>query len=265
MRRAALVGAALAVAFLVGWGASDLIKTDRLMIMNEKGDMRISMGTDPGGGGFLVIMDYEGQEVFAVKGGKVTIRDASPQTPLGSASTQVPPQQTERVVQLIRMEAILPDVSADDRITLLRQEADDLEEQARNAETEEARLADEERSFKKRNPYGLWEPASKERQAELRKQAAAFRDEAKRKDGEANKLERQLDTKLQRVYCWDGKVEVILETVRDLSLPLNKIPARGFLDFRGIRREMDPLGREVFEVTSLSATTRPDGFADWSK
>lgn len=258
MRRAALVGIALVVAFLAGWGASDLVKADRLMIMSEKGDMRISMGTDPGGGGFLVIMDYQGEEVFSVKGGKVTVRDATSQAALGS--TPAPPPQLERVVQFIRMEPILPDLLQQDTIDRLRQEADNLEEQARTAEAQEAELADRSRS----GSGGIFRgPSYKEQQAELRKKAAAFRDEAKRKDGEASKLERQLETKLQRVYCWDGRIEIILETVRDLSLPLNKIPTGGFLDFRGIRREMDAAGREIFEVTSLSATTRPDGFKDF--
>ncbi len=258
MRRRAIAAAAAAglVMFLAGWGASDIVKAGRIVVMNEKGETRVSIGTDQTGAGFLIVTDENGKDVFAVRGQQVylprgadaAIKPGAERAPVGSGN---------QVAQLVRIESIEADPAILDQVADLRDRAADLKDQQREAEQDTARLVDEQ------NVGKHWDPPTDHsaKIAELQKRAADLRKEAGDAEAKAARLEREAKAKRQRIWCWDGQREIVLETKGDLSAVLTKIPARGFLTWKGIRKGMER-DVEEFEVTSISPAPRPDGFTD---
>ncbi len=245
--------AGAAVVFMAGWGASDILMVKRLVVMDAATDeTRVIIGTDPMGGGYIIVKDFQGNEVFSVRGKKVNMPSGTAAAGASSPTGPTTPS-VGRVVQLLRIETMEVDPAVWDRIDTLRAEAAALESGARSAEAREAYLSDLDKD------QGKNDIDNQKQRARLREKAADMRKKAKRNNGEASRLERDAETTKQRVYCWDGTTDVILETRRDLSIQLNKIPARGFLSWRGIRKSLDG-GFEVFEVSSIKAAQRPRGF-----
>lgn len=243
------------VIFLAGWSASDLLKAERLAIVNSDGDVRVSIGTDQAGGGFLIIKGHDGNEVFAVRGSQVImpgLRGASTPPLAGPA-----PSRPARVAQLLEVEALEPDPDIWLEIRSLRNDADTLDAKADGLDQRVASLSDSDRG---RAPESR--RTNKAKITALRTQAQDARSEAKRARGESRRLEREADTTRQRVRCWDGQRVIVLETRRDLSQTLTRIAHRDFVSWRGVRRTMVE-GLEVYAVTSIVAAQRPAGFRDY--
>lgn len=156
---------------------------------------------------------------------------------------------------MILVEPIERNPAALEEVARLRAEARTLDAKAQSLEVEIASLAD------RREQY---DSVNKRQERELREQAAELRTKARRLNGDANRLERQENEPRQRVRVWDGTIEIILETNRDLSRALSEIPAYGFLTWTGVRQTFDPaLNVEIYEVTSIQPARRPANFRDY--
>ena len=67
---------------IAGMQASEFLQARRIMIANDDGEPRVSMGMDLIGNGFIVVNDHEGNEVFSVRVNKVTMpRSSHSRTP----------------------------------------------------------------------------------------------------------------------------------------------------------------------------------------
>ena len=76
---------------IAGMQASEFLQARRIMIANDDGEPRVSMGMDLIGNGFIVVNDHEGNEVFSVRGNKVTMpRSSHSPTPRSKPSQQQP-------------------------------------------------------------------------------------------------------------------------------------------------------------------------------
>lgn len=63
--------AAGVIAFALGMGADDLIRAKRFQVFNSDGKPAVTI-TEAGGNGQIIVFNDKGEEVFAVKSGKVT-------------------------------------------------------------------------------------------------------------------------------------------------------------------------------------------------
>lgn len=201
-------------------GAS--ITTEGVTVNNASGLTRVLIGTDDGGSGFMVILNNEGEELFAVREDQV--EPAPRRTP--DATSKLP----TRPVQLISFETLEPDEELAERVKSLSESLAQLEAQLDSTE------------YRNR---------------------AKRRSEIRRKKEEYRKLASELEDELQIIHCWDGSHPVTLVTTLDLSRRLHRIPAFGFLTFKGRRTGIDD-GHETYEVVRIVGSTRPDGFADYS-
>lgn len=244
MKRAICIGAIATVIFGAGFVASDVLSTRRLTVTNDAGKAVIVARADRAGNGELVVYDSDGKQIFAVVGGKVYGIPTG--TPAATAPTTA--ASAGRIMQLISIEPSPPDRGLRERVVELRRAAAQLEGRARSADGSRAQL-------------GPTTNQNKARKADYRKIALEFRTEAKNKRGEASRLERDLETPKQEIHGWNGERYVILQTERDLSGPLTRIRADGFLKWTGRLTGLTD-GTEIYSVTSVEPAVRPSGFVD---
>ena len=120
--------AGAAVVFMAGWGASDILMVKRLVVMDAATDeTRVIIGTDPMGGGYIIVKDFQGNEVFSVRGKKVNIPGAADQ-----AIPAQKPATSDRVMRVREVETRTGDARALQEAIQLRVEARGLEDRFRS-------------------------------------------------------------------------------------------------------------------------------------
>ena len=239
MKRAICIGAIATVIFGAGFVASDVLSTRRLTVTNDAGHPVVVARADAAGNGELVVFDSDGNQIFAIRGGKVY------GAPTGKpvATRQPAAASAGRIIQLIRIEALPREPGVRERVAELRRQAQDLDGRARSVEGSRTTSGD------------------KERKAYDRKIAMEFRKGAERLRAEASRLERDLETSTQEIYGWNGERYVTLRTQRDLSRALTRIRADGFLKWTGRLTGLTD-GTEIYSVSSVEPASRPAGFVD---
>lgn len=272
MRKRTVTVAAIAcvVVFLLGFGANEIVRARRVII----GDNQVVLGQDAFGG-YLVIRDIRGNEVFRVQGGEVRMPTAG--APSRSLSVPRAAQSDgDKIAQFIKVRPFVVDPAIYEDIRELIAVAEDLESNARKMELQAGALRDRERSSK---PVYYWDRWGVRHQyttdgisnvtlrGELRDHALELKKLAKVKRGEANRLERPIAVPRQVLTAWNGSRQIILITKGDMGDKLSKIPVSEFFAWTGSAARAGDIdtsqqGLEHYEIRSIKVVSRPDGWVD---
>ena len=266
--------AGAAVLFMAGWGASDILMVKRLVVMDAATDeIRVSIGTDPMGGGYIIVKDFQGNEVFSVRGNKVTTPSGTaavgasqrtiegvavvPSEPVG----QRPSDHAGRVMKVEGVQTRTGDPEALSKASQLCAEAEQLEAKARKKDEEAAA------THRRRHPWWwyddkdrrrVWQLEQKREREALRKLALEYRAEAKKKKGQAIRLEKKAKEPRQVIRGWDGERNVTLETTRDLSRNLRDLSPGSCLKWTGTISHSDE-DSETWTVRMVELVDCPSG------
>jgi hypothetical protein len=193
--------------------------------------------------------------------------DAAP-LPAAPAATK-PAAVPVRIMCLEGMNTEVIELDVTDEVTRLLDEADALDERTRDAEEEATGLLaepwvelvpppwwEEDKQRRQR-----WEDALRRERSELRNQAVQYRVEARRKRGEATRLEQNASQTRQILWGWDGRQTVVLHAERDVAGALGGLAAGGFVTWSGRLTGMDAQS-QAWAVTSVRRASRPSGFID---
>ena len=155
-----------------------------------------------------------------------------------------PAVQTDPFVgKLAEIKLLAVDPQAKARVASLRKEATELDERARKLELDatgkspDARAAND---LKKR-------------------QAADLRDKARKTRGEAERLQRSIDSPDKQLCVWNGTRVVVLQVPSEKYSSIRQVPLGGFVTWEGERLQ----GRadlELFVVKSIREAAEPAGF-----
>jgi len=270
-RTVTVAAIAFAVVFLLGFGANEIVRARRVII----GDNQVVLGQDAFGG-YLIIRDIHGNEVFRVQGGEVRMpTGGTPSSPL--SVPRAAQSDGDKIAQLIKVRPFVVDPAIYEDIRELIAVAEDLESNARKMELQAGALRDRERSSKPvyywdrwgvRHQYAMTDGISNRTlRGKLRDHALELKKLAKVKRGEANRLERPIAVPRQVVTVWNGTRQIILITKGDLGNKLSKIPVSGFFSWTGSAARAGDIdssqqGMEHYEVRTIKVVSRPNGWLD---
>ena len=271
MRTVTVAAIALALMFLLGFGTNEIVRAQRIII----GDNQVVIGQDAFGG-YLVIRDIRGNEVFRVQGGEVRMPTAGGVQP---GATQTPPAvgEGDKVAQFQNVRPFVVNPAIHDEIRQLIAVADDFERKAREMEQQASELRDKETRTKTvyywnsrgtRSVYRTTDSISnKTLRGMLRDHALEMKKLARTKRGEAKKHERAIAVPRQVITAWNGNRQIILITKTDMGNQISKIPASGFFVWTGSAAHSDDIDvfdqiREHYEVRTIKVVSRPEGWRD---
>jgi len=174
-----------------------------------------------------------------------------------------------RVMRLEGMDTEVIESDVTDQVARLLDEADALDERARSAEEEATGLLAEPWAGLVPPPWWQedkqrrqrWEDALRRQRSELRSQAVQYRVEARRKRGEATRLEHNARQTRQILWGWDGRQTVVLQAERDIAGTLGELDAGRFVTWYGRLTGMDAQS-QAWAVTSVRPACRPSWFID---
>ena len=271
-RTVAVIVIALALVFLLGFGTNEIVRARRVVI----GDNQVVIGQDAFGG-YIVIRDIRGNEVFSVQGGEVRM-------PTGDVQPSAMPdvgQSGDKIAQLIDVRPYVVDPTVRDEIRELLAEAADLEGKAREMEQQAGQLRGAERRSKpiyrwRYDRRGNWVRylvgvsdaiSNTDLRGQLRDQALELKKIAKSNRGNAKRQERAIAVARQVVTAWNGSRDIVLVSKGDIGNALSKISAYGFFVWTGGAASPNDIGlfdkdAEHYEVRTVKGTSRPEGWQD---
>ena len=258
--------------FLLGFGASEIVRARRVII----GDNQVVIGQDAFGG-YIVIRDIRGNEVFSVQGGEV--RTPTTGGVLPSAIQRLPASVDAgaRVAQLQDVRPFNVDPAIHDEIREMIAAAEDFEEKAREMEQQAGELRDGETRVKTyhywnsrgdRSSYRITDSISnKSLRDKLHDHALDLKKLARAKRGEARRHQRAIAVPRQVISAWNGTRQIILITKSDMGSDISKIPVNGFFAWTGSAArpgDIDIFDRtlEHYELRSVKVVGRPEGWQD---
>jgi len=262
----------LALVFLLGFGANEIVRARRLII----GDNQVVIGQDAYGG-YLIINDIRGNEVFRVKGGEVRMPTVGGRSGMMPVPKSARVAAGEKVCQLEHVRPFLPNPAIRDEIRELIALAEDLEGKAREMEQQASELRDKETRTK---TYYYWNSrglrkvyrttdtiSNRTLRGMLRDHALEMKKLARAKRGEAKRHERAIAVPRQVITAWNGNRQIILITKSDMGNVISKIPASGFFVWTGSAArpgDIDNFNQnlEHYELRSIKIVSRPEGWED---
>ena len=199
----------------------------------------------------------------------LTARADDAAAPPEAPSARQPAAAPSRVMRLEGMDTEVIESDVTDQVARLLDEADALDERARGAEEEATGLLAEPWAGLVPPPWWeedeqrrqRWEDALRRQRSELRSQAVQYRVEARRKRGEATRLEQNARQTRQILWGWDGRQTVVLQAERDIAGALGGLDAGRFVTWCGRLTGMDAQS-QVWAVTSVRPASRPSSFID---
>ena len=269
-RTVAVIAVALALVFLLGFGTNEIVRARRVII----GDNQVVLGQDAFGG-YLIIRDIRGNEVFRVQGGEVRM-------PTGGVRPSAMPTrqaagESDKVAQLQEVRPFIVNPVIHDEIRELIAAANDFEGKAREMEQQASELRDKETRTK---TYYYWNSrgvrsvyrttdsiSNRTLRGMLRDHALEMKKLARAKRGEAKKHERAIAVPRQVITAWNGNRQIILITKSDMGNVISKIPASGFFVWTGSAArpgDIDNFNQnlEHYELRSIKIVDRPEGWQD---
>ncbi len=270
MRTVTVTAVALALVFLLGFGTNEIVRARRLII----GDNQVVIGQDAYGG-YLVIRDIRGNEVFRVQGGEVRMPPAGVQ----ASARQTPPVggEGDKVAQFQKVRPFVVNPAIHDEIRELIAVADDFEDKAREMEQQAGQLRDNETRTKTvyywnsrgvRSVYRITDSINNRTlRGMLRDHALEMMKLARAKRGEAKKHERAIAVPRQVITAWNGTRQIILITKGDMGNQISKIRASGFFAWTGGAARPGDIesfdqSLEHYEVRTFKVVSRPEGWQD---
>ncbi len=250
MKRIVIVGCVL-VLMAAAFKAGDIVRAERIVVVNHEGKPAVVALTDIHGNGELIIYAADGSELFGIRNGQFIGKLGSELRRIDRAIATTPgiaAQRTTviRVMMLESVETLPVDGAMLKEAARLKKEAADFERKARGLESSIAQnVGDDDNSRKLRHSY---------RQLKL-----SAEQDAKRLRARASRLERQAHEQRQEVRGWDGQRTVILETTRDLGVVISKLSPGDFLTWQGTRVEMTDT-TDRFTVHKIEKTPAPTNF-----
>lgn len=250
MKRIAIVGCVL-VLMAAAFKAGDIVRAERIVVVNHEGKPAVVALTDIHGNGELIIYAADGSELFGIRNGQFIGKLARELRRIDRAIATTPgivaqPTTAIPVMMLESVKTLPVDGSLLQEAAGLRKQAASFDSKARSLESKIAKsVGDSDNSRKLRQGY--------------RKLKLSAEQEAKRLRARASRLERQAHEQRQEVRGWDGQRTVILETTRDLGVVITKLSPGDFLTWQGTRVEMtDTVDR--FTVHKIEKTPAPANF-----
>ena len=270
-RKVAVIVVALALVFLLGFGTNEIVRAHRVIIGNNQ----VVIGQDAFGG-YLIIRDIRGKEVFSVQGGEVRmptggLQRSAMRTPRASGSVGA------KVAQLQAVRPLVVNPAIHDQISELIAIAEDFEGKAREMDREAGQLRDRETRSKPiyywdghghRHLRGMTDPISNvDLRAELREHSLDLRKLAKTKRGEAKRLQRSIAAPRQVITAWNGNRQIILITKGNMGNQISKISTAGFFTWTGSAARSGDIdifdqSLEHFEIRTIKVASRREGWQD---
>lgn len=254
MRQLINVGCVL-VLMGAAFEAGEIVRAERLIVLDREGKPKVVAMTDVGGNGELMIYDSEGHVQFGIQGGQFVGRLASELRRIDTAIATTPGIVTgPTLVRVMLLESVstLPvDNSLLAEAARLRAEAEKLDLDIQRLEKTIAGMPNtgnkgsDERRRHQRHSY--------------RQLMLGYEQDAKRLRARATRLDKQAHETRHELQGWDGQRTIILETTRDLSVTISRLNPGDFVTWQGKRVEMSD-NTDRFQVNRIEATAAPANF-----
>lgn len=254
MKQVVIVGCVIML-MAAAFTAGDILRAERLVVQDHKGQSRVVLMTDVRGNGELMIYDSEGRMLFGIQGGRFVGKLASELRRIDTAIATTPGivagPTLVRVMMLESVSTLPVDNSLLTEAAKLRAEAKKLDGEIKGLERSIAlstktgnKSEDEQR---------------RHRRHAMRQLKTTFEQDARKFKAQATRLEKQARETHHEIRGWDGQRTIILETTRDLSSTISRLNPGDFVTWNGDRVDMTD-DTDRFQVTRIKETTAPANF-----
>ena len=255
MKQVMIVGCVI-VLMAVAFKAGEIVRAERLVILNSEGKSAVVAMTDIRGNGELIIYDSEGRVLFGIQGGKFVGKLASELRRIDTAITNTPgvvAGSTLARVMLLESIATLP---ADNSLLV---EAAKLRTEAGKLDSEIQRLEKAIANIPKAGVNERHERNLKHQRNEYKQLKVGYEKDAKQLRARAIRHDRQANEKHHEIRGWDGQRTIILETTRDLSTTISRLNPGVFVTWYGKRVDMTD-NTDRFQVNRIKEVAAPANF-----
>lgn len=255
MRQIINVGCVL-VLMGAAFEAGEIVRAERLIVLDREGKPKVVAMTDVRGNGELVIYDSEGRVLFGIQGGRFVGKLASELRRIDTAIAAKPGIAAGPTLVRVMLLESVSTLPVDDLMLAeaakLRAEAKGLDDEIHDLEKAIARIP--KTGITERDEKNL-----KHRRNEYKQLKLGYEQDAKRFRARATRLDKQAHETRHELQGWDGQRTIILETTRDLSVTISRLNAGDFVTWQGKRVEMTD-NTDRFQVNRIEGTAAPANF-----
>lgn len=254
MRQIINVGCVL-VLMGAAFKTGEIVRAERLIVLNRDGQPTVVAMTDVGGNGELMIYDSQGRVQFGIQGGRFVGRLASELRRIDTAIANTPGIAAGPTLVRVMLLESVSTLPIDDSLLA---EASKLREEANKLDLDIQRLEKTIAGMPNTGNKGSDERRRHQRHS-YRQLMLGYQQDAKRLRARATRLDKQAHETHHELQGWNGQRTIILETTRDLSATISRLSPGDFVTWQGKRVEMTD-STDRFQVSRVKETAAPANF-----